>query len=136
MARKAKPYEEARKDAEAFFRGDNLRTEVFLSRYALRALDGNWLETTPDGMADCLAELNLVYGSGPSLSALDRLMGAIKEAAYGESIRLAEEKGPFPAFDPVRHLESPYVRAEAAAPLGMCTFCEVPVPEESAAPDR
>lgn len=62
------------------------------------------------GMADCLAELNLVYGSGPSLSALDRLMGAIKEAAYGESIRLAEEKGPFPAFDPVRHLESPYIR--------------------------
>jgi len=49
MARQAKPYEEARKDVEAFFRGDSLRTEVFLSRYALRALDGNWLETTPDG---------------------------------------------------------------------------------------
>jgi len=41
MARQAKPYEEARKDAEAFFRGDSLRTEVFLSRYALRALDGH-----------------------------------------------------------------------------------------------
>jgi ribonucleoside-diphosphate reductase alpha chain len=62
------------------------------------------------GMADCLAALNRVYGSGPSLSVLDRLMGSIKEAAYEESIRLAEEKGPFPAFDPVRHLESPYIQ--------------------------
>jgi hypothetical protein len=32
MANLAKPNEEARKDAEAFFRGDSLRTEVFLSR--------------------------------------------------------------------------------------------------------
>ena len=55
MARQAKPYEEAWKDAEAFFRGDRLRTEVFLSRYALRALDGNWLETTPDRMWDRVA---------------------------------------------------------------------------------
>src|SRR4030066_559393 len=62
------------------------------------------------GMADCLAALNLVYGSEPSLSLLDRLMGGLKETADGESIRLAEEKGPFPAFDPVRHLGSPYVR--------------------------
>lgn len=62
------------------------------------------------GMADCLAKLNLDYGSGRSFSALDRLMGAVKEAAYGESIRLAEEKGPFPAFDPDRHLESAYIR--------------------------
>jgi ribonucleoside-diphosphate reductase alpha chain len=62
------------------------------------------------GIADCFAALNLVYGSGPSLSVLDRLMAAIKETAYEESIRLAEEKGPFPAFDPVRHLESPYIQ--------------------------
>ncbi len=62
------------------------------------------------GLADCLAALNLVYGSAPSLSLLDRLMGAIKEAAYDESVRLAQEKGRFPAFDPVRHLESPYVQ--------------------------
>jgi len=32
MANRAKPNEEARKDAESFFRGDSLRTEVFLSR--------------------------------------------------------------------------------------------------------
>jgi ribonucleoside-diphosphate reductase alpha chain len=62
------------------------------------------------GMADCLASLNLVYGSGPALSMLDRLMGVIKESAYEESIRLAEEKGAFPAFDTDRHLESPYIQ--------------------------
>src|SRR5660398_210044 len=52
MANRAKPNEEARKDAEAFFLGDSLRTEVFLSRYALLALDGTWIETTPDRMYD------------------------------------------------------------------------------------
>lgn len=62
------------------------------------------------GMADCLAALGLVYGFAPSLSLLDRLMGAIKETAYEESVRLAQEKGPFPAFDADRHLESPYVQ--------------------------
>jgi ribonucleoside-diphosphate reductase alpha chain len=61
-------------------------------------------------MADCLAALNLVYGSESSLSLLDRLMAVIKEAAYEESIRLAQEKGSFPAFDAARHLESSYIR--------------------------
>jgi ribonucleoside-diphosphate reductase alpha chain len=62
------------------------------------------------GMADCLAALNLVYGSAPSLTLLDRLMGVIEKSAYEESIRLSEEKGSFPAFDPVRHMESPYIQ--------------------------
>lgn len=62
------------------------------------------------GMADCFVMLDLAYGSEGSLSLLDRLMGVIRDTAYEESIRLAEEKGPFPAFDPVRHLESPYVQ--------------------------
>jgi len=62
------------------------------------------------GMADCFVMLDLTYGSEGSLSLLDRLMGVIRDTAYEESIRLAEEKGPFPAFDPVRHLESSYVQ--------------------------
>jgi ribonucleoside-diphosphate reductase alpha chain len=62
------------------------------------------------GVADCLASLNRVYGSESSLPVLDRLMGAIREAAYEESVRLAQEKGAFPAFDRVRHLESPYIQ--------------------------
>jgi hypothetical protein len=33
MAEREKPYEEARKDAEAFLRGDSFRPEVFRSRY-------------------------------------------------------------------------------------------------------
>jgi ribonucleoside-diphosphate reductase alpha chain len=89
--------------------------DVGASRHALRAqrlasLRSRRLGLGILGMADCLAALNLVYGSEASLSLLDRLMGAIKESAYGESVRLAEEKGPFPAFDPARHLESAYAR--------------------------
>ena len=41
---------------------------------------------------------------------VDRIMQVVRDAAYEESIHLAEEKGPFPAFNPVRHLESPYVQ--------------------------
>ena len=62
------------------------------------------------GIADCLAALNLVYGSEPSLSLLNRLMSTVKETAYEESVRLAEERGAFPAFDPVRHPSSPYIQ--------------------------
>jgi ribonucleoside-diphosphate reductase alpha chain len=62
------------------------------------------------GLADCFAMLGLVYGSEPSLTWADRLLEFIKETAYEASIELAAEKGPFPAFDPRRHLESPYVR--------------------------
>jgi ribonucleoside-diphosphate reductase alpha chain len=62
------------------------------------------------GMADCFVMLGLAYGSDGSLSLLDRLMGVIRDTAYEESVRLAEEKGPFPAFDPVLHLVSPYIR--------------------------
>ncbi len=85
------------------------------SRHALRAQRLSSLRSRRVGlgilgMADCLAALNLVYGSGTSLALLDRLMGVIKETAYEESVRLAQEKGPFPAFDPLRHLESSYIR--------------------------
>ncbi len=62
------------------------------------------------GMADCFVMLGLAYGAEGSLSLLDRLIRVIRDTAYEESIRLAEEKGPFPAFDPVRHLESPYIQ--------------------------
>ncbi|MEW6718975.1 MAG: adenosylcobalamin-dependent ribonucleoside-diphosphate reductase [Thermodesulfobacteriota bacterium] len=62
------------------------------------------------GAADCLAMLGLVYGSEAALSLLERLMGVLRDAAYEESIRLAEEKGAFPAFDRERHLKSPFIR--------------------------
>ena len=62
------------------------------------------------GLADCLVMLGLVYGSGESLPLVGRIMEVVRDTAYEESIRLSEEKGSFPAFDPLRHLESPYIR--------------------------
>ncbi|GBC84787.1 Vitamin B12-dependent ribonucleoside-diphosphate reductase [bacterium HR11] len=43
-------FDQAWTRAEAFFQGDALRAEVFLYRYALRDLEGRWLEPTPEFM--------------------------------------------------------------------------------------
>lgn len=51
------------------------------------------------GMADALAMCGLTYGSPEAASAARRWMAAIERASYEASIRLAEERGPFPLFD-------------------------------------
>ncbi|TBH20695.1 adenosylcobalamin-dependent ribonucleoside-diphosphate reductase [Thermus thermamylovorans] len=63
------------------------------------------------GLADALAMLGLPYGSEKSLRFAEEAMRRIKEAAYRESSRLAREQGPFPAFDPEAHLQSPFIQA-------------------------
>ncbi len=63
------------------------------------------------GLADMLAMLGLPYGSEASIRFAEEAMRRIKEAAYRESARLARTRGPFPAFDPRRHLESPFIQA-------------------------
>ena len=54
------------------------------------------------GLADALAMVGLTYGSPEAASAAADWMGAIEEAAYGTSIGLARERGPFPLFDQER----------------------------------
>lgn len=54
------------------------------------------------GLADALAMVGLTYGSPEAASAAADWMGAIEEAAYGASIGLARERGPFPLFDQER----------------------------------
>ncbi|BDG16781.1 adenosylcobalamin-dependent ribonucleoside-diphosphate reductase [Thermus brockianus] len=63
------------------------------------------------GLADMLAMLGLPYGSGEALRLAEEVMRRIKEAAYGESAQLAQEKGPFPAFNAAKHLQSPFIQA-------------------------
>ncbi|AFV76673.1 hypothetical protein YIM1640_10990 [Thermus oshimai] len=63
------------------------------------------------GLADALAMLGLPYGSDEALALAEEALRRIKEAAYWESARLAKGKGPFPAFDPRAHLQSPFIQA-------------------------
>ena len=51
------------------------------------------------GLADSLAMLQIAYGSEEAVEETRGIMGMISEMAYGASIILSEEKGPFPAFN-------------------------------------
>jgi ribonucleoside-diphosphate reductase alpha chain len=62
------------------------------------------------GLADCLGMLGLRYGSGEANKFVDKLFRFISKAAYEASIILAVEKGAFPACDPVKHIESGFIK--------------------------
>jgi ribonucleoside-diphosphate reductase alpha chain len=50
------------------------------------------------GLADCLAQLNLRYGSPQAAEMASKIMQRIMYVAYRTSIDIAKIKGPFPAF--------------------------------------
>lgn len=62
------------------------------------------------GLADMLAHLDIRYGSQESLDFVDKLYRFISKAAYEASVMLAVEKGPFPACDPKKHIETGFVK--------------------------
>ena len=63
------------------------------------------------GLANCLAMLGLRYGSEQALDVTARIMSTIRDAAYSASIDLAQEKGPFPAFDHDAYLQAPFIKS-------------------------
>lgn len=62
------------------------------------------------GLADALIRMGLRYGSVGAEAFVGRVYRTIRDAAYTASARLAEEKGPFPAYDSGRYLDRPFVR--------------------------
>ena len=63
------------------------------------------------GLADTLIMLGLRYGEAPSLGFARDILRQLCHTAYGTSIALAREKGPFPFLDRERHGESEFIRA-------------------------
>ena len=51
------------------------------------------------GLSELLIRLGLRYGSEASLTFIDKLYGFIAKTAYLASVKLAQEKGRFPAYD-------------------------------------
>jgi ribonucleoside-diphosphate reductase alpha chain len=62
------------------------------------------------GLHDLLLYCGLRYGSADSVAFIDVLISLMAEWCYLESVELAKEAGPFPAFDPDRFLASGYMR--------------------------
>jgi len=63
------------------------------------------------GLADALIMLGLRYGSDAALAFAGETMRSVRDAAYRQSIVLAEEKGGFPAFKREPYLDAPFIRA-------------------------
>ncbi|MDE2261341.1 MAG: adenosylcobalamin-dependent ribonucleoside-diphosphate reductase [Gammaproteobacteria bacterium] len=62
------------------------------------------------GLADALAMLGLRYDSLPARDCAAGMMRAIRDAAYGSSVELARERGPFQRFDGAQYPQRPFVR--------------------------
>jgi len=62
------------------------------------------------GLGDMLIQLGLKYDTEEAVAFTDGLFDRIKHVVYDESVNLAGEKGVFPAYDPVQHVPSPFLR--------------------------
>lgn len=62
------------------------------------------------GLGDMLFLLKLRYGSRDAIDFIERLFKFIRNACYEASIKLAVEKGTFPAYDTKNYLKSHFVR--------------------------
>jgi ribonucleoside-diphosphate reductase alpha chain len=63
------------------------------------------------GLAEMMIDLGIRYGSDESLKFIDKLYAFIAARAYTASAAIAEEKGPFPLFDPDKFLQSGFMKA-------------------------
>lgn len=61
-------------------------------------------------IGDTLAALNVRYGSEESIEAVDMIYGLLAEGAYASSVKLAEERGAFPAFDLELEKDHPFIQ--------------------------
>ncbi len=88
-------------DATPYFFDDNKAQQMKERRVGLNTM----------GLAELMIRLGIRYGSEDSEKFLDRLYEFIATHAYEASIALAEERGPFPAFDAAQFLQSGYMQA-------------------------
>ena len=69
------------------------------SKLYTAASDGRRTGLGTHGLADALACLNLAYDSEEALVIIEKIYQTLRNAAYEESVYLAQERGAFPAFD-------------------------------------
>jgi ribonucleoside-diphosphate reductase alpha chain len=69
------------------------------SKLRKACLDGRRTGLGTHGLADALACLRLGYDSDKGLEVVEKIYGTLRDEAYSESARLAEERGAFPVFN-------------------------------------
>lgn len=62
------------------------------------------------GLAEYLFSKGIRYGSEEAIQETEKLMKNIRNFVYESSVKLAEEKEPFPKFDPILYSKSHFVR--------------------------
>ncbi len=62
------------------------------------------------GLADMLCKLKVRYDSDAGIEFAEKTVEKIKLWAYDESAEITAEKGPFPVFNAVKHLENPFFK--------------------------
>lgn len=62
------------------------------------------------GLGNMLQMLRQRYGSDESIRSIDKVMMALRDSAFSESVRLAAERGPFPLFDREKYLEGTFIK--------------------------
>ncbi len=62
------------------------------------------------GLADMLCEMRIKYDTDEAVYMMDKLFEFIKNTAYDESVEIAKEKGPFPAFRREKHVDMEFVK--------------------------
>ena len=62
------------------------------------------------GLADAIARLNLAYDSDEAIEIIEKIYETLRDAAYEESVYLAQERGHFPAFDWSKEKENSYIK--------------------------
>lgn len=62
------------------------------------------------GLADALARMNLAYDSDDAVELVSEIYRILKISAYEESAKMAEERGPFPAFDWEKEKENSFIK--------------------------
>jgi len=83
---------------------------VLWSKLYEAAFNGRRTGLGTHGLADALARLGLAYDSEEALKVIDKIYATVKNAAYEESVSLAQERGAFPAFSWLQEKENSYLK--------------------------
>jgi ribonucleoside-diphosphate reductase alpha chain len=61
------------------------------------------------GLGDCIAKLNVKYGSEESVKIVENIYRNLRDEAYKSSIEMAKERGSFPIFDYKKEVDNKYL---------------------------